>query len=40
MQSKYRNPEDPDQRWSGRGRKPAWVKAWVASGKSFEDAEA
>ena len=35
---KYRNPDDPTQQWSGRGRQPAWVKAWIASGKSVEDA--
>lgn len=23
---KYRNPEDPEQTWTGRGRKPAWIK--------------
>ena len=40
VQAKYRNPEDPNQQWSGRGRQPAWVKAWVESGKSLEDAKA
>lgn len=39
-QVKYRNPEDPTQQWSGRGRQPAWVKAWAASGRSLEDAKA
>lgn len=39
VQAKYRNPEDPNQQWSGRGRQPSWVKAWVASGKSLEDAK-
>jgi DNA-binding protein H-NS len=34
---KYRNPSDSAQQWSGRGRKPAWVKAWIAAGKSIED---
>ena len=37
---KYRNPNDPAQQWSGRGRQPAWIKAWLASGKSLEDAKA
>ncbi|MFD0978173.1 H-NS histone family protein [Tropicimonas aquimaris] len=23
---KYRNPEEPSQTWTGRGRKPAWIK--------------
>jgi DNA-binding protein H-NS len=36
---KYCNPDDPRQQWSGRGRQPAWVKAWIASGNSIEDAK-
>ncbi len=24
--AKYRNPEEPSQTWSGRGRKPQWIK--------------
>lgn len=27
---KYRNPDDPDTTWSGRGRKPKWVEAHLA----------
>ncbi|MFC5511443.1 H-NS family nucleoid-associated regulatory protein [Massilia jejuensis] len=38
--AKYRNPDDPAQQWSGRGRQPAWIKTWIASGKSIEDAKA
>lgn len=37
---KYRNPENPNEQWSGRGRQPAWIKTWVATGKSLEDAKA
>lgn len=37
--AKYRNPDDPAQQWSGRGRQPTWVKAWIASGKSVEEAK-
>lgn len=37
---KYRNPVDPNQTWSGRGRQPAWIKEWIASEKSLEDAKA
>lgn len=40
VQVKYRHPEDPTRQWSGRGRQPAWVKTWLASGKSLEDAKA
>jgi DNA-binding protein H-NS len=39
VQVKYRHPDDPKQQWSGRGRQPAWIKAWVTSGKSLEDAK-
>ena len=40
VKAKYRNPDDATQQWSGRGRQPAWVKAWVESGKSLEDTKA
>lgn len=33
---KYRNPEDPRQTWSGRGRQPAWIKEAVNEGKSLD----
>ncbi len=29
---KYKNPENPKQTWSGRGRMPLWVKALAAAG--------
>lgn len=34
---KYQNPANPSQQWSGRGRQPAWVKAWIASGKPIDE---
>ena len=37
LKAKYRDPDDPTQQWSGRGRQPAWVKAWIESGKSLEE---
>jgi DNA-binding protein H-NS len=33
---KYRNPKDPSQTWTGRGRKPLWLAAELAAGKSLE----
>ena len=36
---KYRNPEDPAQTWSGRGRKPDWFKAALNAGVNPEDLE-
>jgi len=34
---KYANPADAAQTWTGRGRKPKWVKELLASGKSLDD---
>lgn len=36
-QDKFRHPEDPDKTWTGRGRKPKWVKEWEAAGCSIND---
>ena len=33
---KYRNPANPDETWSGKGRQPAWYKAAIAAGASLE----
>lgn len=35
--AKYANPADKSETWSGRGRKPRWFEAALASGKSPED---
>src|SRR6185295_17232474 len=37
VQAKYRNPEDPSQTWSGRGKRPLWVVAALEAGKTLED---
>ena len=34
---KYRHPEDPTITWTGKGRRPDWVKAALAEGKSLDD---
>lgn len=39
MPFKYRNPDDPAQGWSGRGRKPGWVVAWLANGGALSALE-
>lgn len=31
----YCNPNNPEQTWSGRGRKPLWVLAALGQGKSL-----
>lgn len=38
--AKYRNPENPDQTWSGRGRRPAWYNDAMAAGRLAEDLKA
>ena len=37
--AKYVNPSDPNQKWSGRGVKPLWVKSALETGKSLADLE-
>jgi len=37
LAAKYRHPDDAAKQWSGRGRKPGWVKEWVASGRDLSE---
>src|ERR1700675_1072658 len=30
---KFRNPDNPSETWSGRGRQPRWLTAQIESGK-------
>jgi DNA-binding protein H-NS len=32
--TKFHNPADADETWSGRGRRPKWFNAAIASGKT------
>ncbi|MCR9145889.1 MAG: H-NS histone family protein [Rhodobacteraceae bacterium] len=34
---KYRHPEDPSITWTGRGRKPNWIKEGLEKGQPIED---
>ncbi|WP_353474161.1 H-NS histone family protein [Salipiger sp. H15] len=34
---KYAHPENPEQTWTGRGRKPKWVTAHISSGGELDD---
>lgn len=38
--AKYRNPDDPIQTWSGRGRQPRWFKDALAAGRAPEELKA
>jgi DNA-binding protein H-NS len=33
---KYQNPKNPDQKWSGRGKQPRWLRAQLKAGKKLE----
>ncbi|MCP1676366.1 DNA-binding protein H-NS [Natronocella acetinitrilica] len=35
-QVKFRHPDDPSKGWSGRGRKPSWIKEWEQKGRSLD----
>lgn len=37
--AKYRNPKNPEQTWTGRGRKPAWLNEAIAAGVDISDLE-
>ncbi|MDO8033554.1 H-NS family nucleoid-associated regulatory protein [Janthinobacterium sp. SUN128] len=32
----YRNPDNQEQQWSGRGRQPLWVKSWLEKHQSLD----
>lgn len=36
---KYRNPDNPTETWSGRGRKPGWIHKALSQGKDISDLE-
>ena len=35
--AKYRNPADPAATWTGKGRRPDWVRAALNAGQSLDD---
>jgi DNA-binding protein H-NS len=34
---KYRNPNNHEQTWAGRGKQPRWLKAQLLSGRNLTD---
>src|SRR6202035_5756064 len=34
---KYRNPSDPSETWSGRGKQPRWLTAALNAGHTIEE---
>ena len=33
---KYRHPENSELQWTGRGRQPKWVEAWLKNGGTLD----
>jgi len=36
-QPKYQNPEDPRQTWTGRGKRPQWIKTAIEQGRNLDE---
>ena len=36
---KYRNPQDASQTWTGRGKRPVWLREALENGAKLEDYE-
>jgi DNA-binding protein H-NS len=34
---KFRNPDQPSETWSGRGKRPRWLDAQLKSGRRIDD---
>ena len=34
---KYRHPKEPMLTWTGRGKKPRWIEAYITQGGTLED---
>jgi DNA-binding protein H-NS len=37
VEPKFRNPADPSQTWSGRGKQPRWISKLLAVGRKLDD---
>jgi len=37
--ARYRNPADPTQTWTGKGRRPGWIMDGLAAGKDLSSFE-
>ena len=36
---KYRHPDDPTKTWTSRGKRPGWLTALLAEGRTLEEME-
>jgi DNA-binding protein H-NS len=37
VSAKYKNPDNAEDKWSGRGRQPKWVQTALSHGRKLED---
>ena len=37
VRAEFRNPDQPSESWSGRGKRPRWLDAQLRSGKQIDD---
>ncbi len=37
VRPKYRNPKNPEQTWSGRGKPPRWLSPQLRAGRKLDD---
>ena len=37
VQPKFRNPDNPSETWSGRGKMPRWLVLLIASGRNQDE---
>ncbi|MES2206350.1 MAG: H-NS histone family protein [Pseudomonadota bacterium] len=37
VEAKFRNPENNEETWTGRGKKPKWVQDALANGQSLDN---
>lgn len=35
--TQYQDPADPNQKWTGRGPHPKWIKTYLAAGKELRE---
>jgi len=35
--AKYRNPDNPEETWAGRGKRPGWLRNALSEGRDLEE---
>lgn len=37
VEAKFRNPDNPSDTWSGRGKTPRWLASLIAAGRKLDE---